>query len=175
MPRKVQSPIQHLLGTSKLVFGCLKKRQKSTGVRSKNTMFVKRKIPLPVAEIFRRKDKQWQTRWKLGEPDVLVSAACRVVMLEKPLVTALRKTCSSANVTCRHLFNNSSSCLQSKRHHKRTFPTPILCQKKATKRVHFFSPILLILFLSCSHPQGPLPCPDQCETSIRLPWKLHNL
>lgn len=108
---KVQSPIQHLLCTSKLVFVCLKKRQKSTGVRSKNTVFVKRKIPLPFAEIFRRKDKQWQTRWKLGEPAVLVSAACRVVMLENPLVTALWKTCSSANVTRRHLFNNSSILL----------------------------------------------------------------
>lgn len=64
-------------------------RQKSTGVRSKNTVFVKRKIPPPVAEIFRTKDKQWQTRQKLGEPAVLVSAACRVVMLKNPLVTAL--------------------------------------------------------------------------------------
>lgn len=97
--------------TSKLIFGCLKMRQKSTGVMSKNTQFVKRKIPLPVTEICRSKDKQWQTRQKLGEPAVLVSAACRAGMLRNPLVTALWKTCSSANVTHRHLFKNSSFCL----------------------------------------------------------------
>lgn len=108
---KVQSSIQHLLGTSKLIFGCLKRRQKSTGVRAKNTEFVKENIPLPLAEICGSKDKQWQTRRKLREPAVLVSAACRVVMLRNPLVTASWKTCSSANVTCRHLFKNSASCL----------------------------------------------------------------
>lgn len=67
--RKVQLSVQHLLGTGRTCIWLPEKdfwRQKYTGVKSKNTEFVRRRIPLPVSLHTSAGAKASSGRWDIS-------------------------------------------------------------------------------------------------------------